>query len=249
MTLPKKRDIVPRCLVMPKKRIQRVEDDVREHPCYSVSEAAYYLGIPTSTLHTWITGVRYVSRGMQRKSKPLIEPADPKTGLLSFYNIVEAHILVSTRRRRIPMNRVRIAVEYVREKIGGRHPLATYKFATIGKSVFIHQLEGQTVDASRYGQPALGDVLDKYLRGIKRSKVDNLPIEIQPMRPKTLQPSPVVIDPYISSGKPVIKSTGIVASVVWQRASAGESIPDLAIDYGLDESEIAKVVRYFDATA
>src|SRR5712692_2189511 len=135
---------------MSRKRILRIVEDVREHPCYSVSEAADYLGIPKSTLQSWISG------SGNKKFKPLIIPADPKNSLLSFYNLVEAHVLVSTRRRDIPMPKVRTAVEYVREHIGGPHPLASYKFATSGKSIFVKKLEGKTVDATRFGQPALG---------------------------------------------------------------------------------------------
>jgi len=147
------------------------------------------------------------------------------------------------------MSRVRIAVEYLREKVGGPHPLASYELATNAKSVFVRKLEGMTVDASRYGQPALGDILDKYLRGIKRAKTDKMPIQIQPLTTGTLKLSPVVIDPYVSSGSPVIKGTGIVAKTVWKRAKGGESLRDLARDYELKLSEIETVIKYLDQAA
>lgn len=227
---------------MSRKRIVRVHGDVREHPRYSVNEAASYLDIPSSTLHSWI-------RDDGPKHRPLIYAVDPKQSLLSFYNLVEAHILVSTRRRKIPMPKVRIAVEYMHEKIGGKHPLATHKFATSGKSIFVEQLEGLTVDATRFGQPALGDILDKYLRGIRRAGIDKMPIEIRPLTLGTLKLSPVVINPFLSSGSPVIKGTGIVASTVWKRAKGGESLRDLADDYDLKLSEIQTVIKYFDEAA
>ena len=94
---------------MSRKRIVRVHGDVREHPRYSVNEAASYLDIPSSTLHSWI-------RDDGPKHRPLIYAVDPKQSLLSFYNLVEAHILVSTRRRKIPMPKVRIAVEYMHKR-------------------------------------------------------------------------------------------------------------------------------------
>lgn len=227
---------------MSRKRIVRVDGDVREHPRYSVNEAASYLDIAPTTLRRWIA-----DNGP--KCRPLIHTVDPDHSLLSFYNLVEAHILVSTRRRNIPMSKVRTAVEYVQEKIGGKHPLASYKFATSGKGIFIQQLEGKTVDATRYGQPALGDILDKYLRGIKRAGINRMPIEIRPLTLGTLKLSPVVINPFLSSGSPVIKGTGIVAATVWKRAKGGESLPDLADDYDLKLSEIQTVIKYFDAAA
>lgn len=227
---------------MSKKRIVRVGGDIREHPRYSVNEAAAILNIPTSTLRSWIT------KG-STKLGPLIVPVDEDNSLLSFFNLVEAHVLVSTRRRNIPMSRVRIAVEYMREKVGGPHPLASYELATDAKSIFVRKLEGMTVDASRFGQPALGEILDKYLRGIKRAKSDKMPVQVRPLTKRTLKLSPVIIDPYVSSGSPVIKGTGIVATTVWKRAKGGESLRDLARDYDLKLSEIETVVRYFDEAA
>jgi uncharacterized protein (DUF433 family) len=228
-----------RC-AMGRKRITRFSGDVREHPRYSVNEAASYLDIAPNTLHRWIAN--------DGKHRPLID-VDQEHGLLSFYNLVEAHVLVSTRRRKLPMPLVRIAVEYMQEKIGGAHPLATYKFATSGKSLFIQHLQGDTVDATRFGQAALGDILDKYLRGIRRGGIDKMPIEIRPLTQKTLRLSPVVINPFLSSGSPVINGTGIVAATVWKRAKGGESLPDLAEDYDLKLSEIQTVIQYFDAAA
>jgi uncharacterized protein (DUF433 family) len=128
----------------------------------------------------------------------------------------------------------------------------THEFATSGKDVFVQQVAGGlTVNASRYGQLAMRRILDMYLRTIKRSPEDNTPIEVQPFRKgrrgHRLMPSPVTINPLISSGRPVIEGTGIVASVVWKRAHAGEPLHELASDYGLKIDEVKKVVNYLDA--
>src|SRR5580698_10225078 len=113
-----------------RKRILRVGGDIREHPRYSVNEAAAILNIPPTTLHSWISSD-------STNHHPLITLVDEENSLLSFYNLVEAHVLVSTRRRKVPMSRVRIAVEYLQEKVGGPHPLASYQLATSEKSMFI----------------------------------------------------------------------------------------------------------------
>ena len=226
---------------MAKKKITRDRGDIREHPRYSVIEAASDLGISPSTLYSWI-----LPKG---NKAALIQLADTENTLLSFYNLVEVYVLLSTRRRGLPMSKVRTAVEYMNEKIGGKHPLATYRFATSGKGMFVRHLEGKTVDASRYGQPAIGDMLDKYLKGIKRGHGDKMPIEIRPLKAKTLKQSPVVINPYISSGSPIIKGTGIIASTLWKRAKGGEALDDLASDYDLKLSEVQKVIDYLDAVA
>jgi len=37
--------------------------DPRDIPAYSISEAAHYLGVPTSTLRSWFAGQAYAHRG------------------------------------------------------------------------------------------------------------------------------------------------------------------------------------------
>ncbi len=39
---------------MARKEVIRIGGDVREHPRYSVDEAAKYRGIPCSTRHSWV---------------------------------------------------------------------------------------------------------------------------------------------------------------------------------------------------
>ena len=70
-----------------------MKGDVRDHPRYSISEAALYLRIPTSTLMAWTRGQDYITGGVRRTFKPLIDLADSEHKLLSFYNLAEAHIV------------------------------------------------------------------------------------------------------------------------------------------------------------
>jgi hypothetical protein len=72
------------CL-MGRKRIVRISGDAREHPRYSVQEAAEYIHIPATTLKAWIRGQNYVDRktGKRKTFAAVIEAADPKNKLLS----------------------------------------------------------------------------------------------------------------------------------------------------------------------
>ena len=233
---------------MAKTKVRRESADIREHPSYSIPEAADYLGIPASTLKTWV-------RGYRRRGKwhpPMIRPADPRNGLLSFYNLVEAHILDAARRRNIPTRRLRIAVEWAYETLPGPHPLVTNDFALAGRRIFVEKLQGKTVEASRFGQIVsknMAPLLKKFLKTIMRDPDDDTPIEINTIRKTSTRVSPLSINPKICSGRPVVKGTDVLASILRHRASAGEPLSDLAIDYGLDEREIKKVVRYLGKAA
>jgi hypothetical protein len=41
---------------MPRKRLDRIQGDVREVPRCSIPEAAFYLRIPANTLRAWTLG-------------------------------------------------------------------------------------------------------------------------------------------------------------------------------------------------
>jgi uncharacterized protein (DUF433 family) len=57
------------------------------------------------------------------------------------------------------------------------------------------------------------------------------------------QPRWVVIDPYVSYGRPVLAGTGIPTAAIAERYKAGESIDDLVTDYGRERPEIEEAIR------
>ena len=244
---------------MARVKVRRTTEDIRELPSYSITEAAYYLGIPPSTLKTWFRGYRGPTG---RRHLPMLKPADGRRLLLSFYNLVEAQILEAARRRRVSTKRLRIAVEWANEYLPGPHPLLTHEFKTAGKRVFVQKLFEGTIEASRFGQivsEKMVPTLKKFLSSIVRGP-DDLPIELHPIRPsrrakKTeddkekrvyVLEGPLAINPKICSGRPVVKGTDVLASILRQRAHANESLSDLAKDYDLDSREIYKVIKYLD---
>jgi uncharacterized protein (DUF433 family) len=57
------------------------------------------------------------------------------------------------------------------------------------------------------------------------------------------QPRVVTMDPRIEFGRPVLKSSAVPTAVIADRYKAGESIADLAEDYGEDPLNIEEAVR------
>jgi uncharacterized protein (DUF433 family) len=225
---------------MPRKHLARLRGDVREFPRYSISEAALYARIPATTLHAWTRGQSYTTaRGRHRAFLPLIELVDQENKLLSFYNLVEAHVLRSTTEAGVPLRNVRKALEFIQEKIPGRHPLLTLDFEVSGKDMFIRHL-GQTINATKHGQLVMRRILDKYLKRIHRDDL-GLPIQIFPMHSRRL-----AIDPLFASGKPIVKDRGITASVLWARRQSGEKIPEIAKDYGLTTIEVKEAIEDYE---
>jgi uncharacterized protein (DUF433 family) len=52
--------------------------------------------------------------------------------------------------------------------------------------------------------------------------------------------------PGISSGRPTIAGTGVLATVVWQRARAGETLDVLADDYDVPKEQLEKAIEYVE---
>jgi len=225
---------------MPKRRPLRTKGDVREFPRYSISEAAFYVRIPFATLHAWTQGQDYIAQtGVHRTFKPLISLADKENKLLSFYNLVEAHILRATTERGVPFRNIRKALDYVHETIPGEHPLITHEFETSGKEVFIKHL-GATINATAHGQSAMREILSEYLTLIPRDG-QGLPLRVFPRNSTRL-----AIDPLFSSGKPIVRDRGITASVLWGRNRSGESEKRIAADYGLTELEVKEAIKDYE---
>jgi uncharacterized protein (DUF433 family) len=216
-------------------------DDPREVPLYSLNEAAVYLGIPASTLRSWIRGRTYPTQTGPRYFRPLIEAADSVQGRLSFANLAEAHILQATRDKKIPLPKVRSAIDYVQANIAGPHPLISADFHHFGKDLFIRQLEGDPINVSRAGQLGIRQILNELLERLERDKT-GYPIRIFPLRTEHL-----VLDVNVASGQPVVRGTRIPARVLWSRRVAGDSVSELASDYGITEGDVEEAIRHFDA--
>lgn len=224
---------------MARKHITRFGGEILNHPRYSIEEAACYLRIPASTLWRWTRGHRYTTkRGQRITSDPVIDLADKRYKLLSFNNLAEAHVLRCTRERNVPLKNVRLALDYVRQALpNDPHPLLSRDFRTYGQDVFIQHL-GHTVNATKHGQLAMRKLLGRYLQRLKRDAITGALLELYPIKTRHL-----AINPFISSGRPIVKGTGINAMVLRDRLKSGEPENDVADDYGLTIEEVKNAVK------
>ena len=55
---------------------------------------------------------------------------------------------------------------------------------------------------------------------------------------------PVVVDPALSFGRPVLTGAFVRTEVIEGRFQAGDSIADMAIDYGVSGSHIEEALRF-----
>jgi len=225
--------------------------DPRDLPSYNIMEAAHYLKIPLATLRAWVQG-RYYPVGNQGQKKffePVIVRPDKNLPLLSFINLIEAHILDAIRyKHNIRLPTVRRAINYLKRESNSKHPLADYWFQTDGVSLFI-ETYGNIINVSKEGQIEMEEVIRAYLHRVERDP-EGAAIRLYPFLSKRHpeeseeEPRLVVIDPLVSFGRPVLVGTGIPTSIIAERFTAGDSIDELADDYGRKEADIQEAIRY-----
>jgi uncharacterized protein (DUF433 family) len=222
--------------------------DPREIPTYSFSEASHLLKIPLVTLRSWVRGRHYPTTACgRRKYEPLIALPDSDLPLLSFINLMEAHVLDAIRYKdKLPLIGVRTAIKTLKEKYNSEHPLVEYEFQHDGVDLFT-EIEKNLVNVSRGGQFAIREIINASLRRIARDHKRS-PIALYPFLrryPQHMEEQKIVlIDPRISFGKSILVGVGVPTAVILDRNEAGESVTDLAKDYGCEAAEIKQAIEY-----
>ena len=222
---------------------------IYDEPAYAATEAAAILGLPAATLKAWCFGQTYTVRssGARKRFQPVIQAADIAAHLISFANLCELHILSAIRRHhRIPLPKVRESVEYVRSQLGRARPLIDRQFKTNGIDLFVEHAS-KLLNVSQRGQEAMRGEFEAALARIERDS-NGAPIRLFPFSRTSAasgeQPKAVVIDPQLSFGRPVLTRVAVPTSIIVDRFRAGDSMAEMADDYGVREAEIEEGLRF-----
>jgi len=225
-----------------------------EEPAYRISEAAAYLGISPTTLQSWTRGKKHGAA--RRVAQPIIKLASTSPPLLSFINLLEAHMVCAFRRKRIPFQKVRKALAYLNEKMPSPHPLVDHNFLTNGALDLVIQYLSSWIDVTgQQGQVGLLPLVRMYFERIERDS-KGLPLKLYPFLRRGRRSdlsgegsSRILIDPRISFGRPVLVGTGVPVEEIADRFQAGETTRDLATEYGVAPEEIEEAIRFQTAPA
>jgi uncharacterized protein (DUF433 family) len=219
--------------------------DLRNQPAYNLAESARYLRLPVATLRTWTLGRVYPTAKGSRQFRPLIRPARIQPPQLSFWNLIEAHVLRSFRSDHgVSLKALRQALDFAEKQLDIERLLLRKELCTDAGELFLERY-GELISLSASGQLAMRRLFEEHL---KRVEWDDwsFPIRLYPFLSFGLSTDerPIAIDPGISFSRPVIVRLGVSTAVLAERLDAGETIEDLAADYGLSEPEIEQAVLY-----
>lgn len=215
-------------------------EDPLELPVYTMADAARFLSIPPATVRAWTRGRSYPSNQGERYFEPLITS---RGGRLSFLNLVELHVLRALREvHEVKVESVRNALDYAERSYNIKRLLLNEELLAGGGNLFLDHYQ-QLVSISQHGQIAIRELLKRYLSRIDRNDA-RTPIRLYPMVTGLSDDRPVVIDPRISFGRPTLRGTGIRTNMITYRVDAGESIDEIAEDYGIERELVTEAVIY-----
>lgn len=220
-------------------------NDRRNKPAYGLAEAARYLKVPGATLRSWVAGRPYPTSRGGGQFKPLIHPPARKPPVLSFWNLVEAHVLRALRADHgVSIGAVRKALAYAENTLKIERLLLSKELGTEGGRIFL-QRYGELVDLSASGQMALRLVFEDHLKRVEWGEW-MFPIRLYPFTSSesTSAARPIAIDPAVAFGRPVLVRVGVTTSTIAERIDAGESASDVASDYDLQVNEVEEAVLY-----
>lgn len=218
--------------------------DARDLPRYSYPEAARATGVPATTIAAWVRGQQYTRKNDRGFFSPVI--ARPGEGRLSFFNLIEVHVLRSLRTKHaVKLEHVRRAVELAQKEHSIKKLLLSEQLRFDAGGLFLKQY-GELLQLTPAEHYTIREVLESYLDRI--DFYDGLPKDFSPI--ERLTPTArklILVSPLISFGRPIIKRLGITTRTIAERINAGESERSIIDDYGLHQDELREALAYESA--
>jgi uncharacterized protein (DUF433 family) len=220
------------------------KSDVRHQPAYTLAEAARYLKLPQATLRAWAVGRDYPVAEGQSRFRALIKPARSQPPLLSFFNLIEAHVLRALRTAHgVSIKALRDSIAYAERTLRIDRLLLREDLRTHGGKVLLDHY-GDLIELSASGQIAIRKALEDHLARVEWDEW-KFPVRLYPYPTAALDGRrPIAIDPHIAFGRPVLVAHGISTRAITERLDAGESVADLAADYDLSAADIEQAALY-----
>lgn len=218
--------------------------DIRHQGAYTLAEAARYLRLPQATLRTWVVGRAYPVAEGQGRFKALITPARPKPPLLSFFNLIEAHVLRALRTEHgVSIKALRDSIVFAERQLHVDRLLLREDLRTHGGKVLLDHY-GQLVELSNSGQIAIRKALEDHLARVEWDEW-KFPVRLYPYPTAAMDGRrPISIDAQVAFGRPVLVAQGVSTHAIAERLDAGESVDDLAADYDVTPADIEQAASF-----
>lgn len=219
---------------------------------YTRAEAARLLNMTPSRLRRWVNGYTYwlpapgFSKAKRRRP-PVINtdlPIIDDTVALSFLELMELRMVKAILDSGpISLQHLRAAAEVARGRFGTDHPFASLRVFTDGKAIFSAVSDDDAPDVVRWSQRDIdqviaGPIYEQFLKEIDYETVGKQKLASRWWPMGRLYP--IMLDPRVSFGAPVIAGTAVRTSVLARMAKhhAAKSAA-VAFEVQLEQAEAA----------
>lgn len=203
-------------------------------PLFTVSEAASHLGMPTSTLTSWVHE--------EIAGRPLVTTLDHRgrQPSIPFIGFAEAFVLQAAKRAGVPSRRIRPNVEAIRNEFPSiDHALASKRVYTDGAELLVmrdEDVSGAT-EVPRLKQRQLTETVRNQLRLITYGE-DGFARRLTLPKYGDLG---VLVDPLIATGRPLIGGARVKDIV--DRHSSGDTEQEISEAFGVPVEAVEAVVQ------
>ena len=219
---------------------------------YSRAEAARLLRLTPQRLGRWVLGYTYwLKAGTPRRThKPPVVHTDlpmiDGTVALSFLELMELRVVKAFVGKGVPLQRVRVAAQRIADLFQTTHPFAHQRVYTDREQIYVAlsdvgiepdllQVTGQHASS----QLIAGGIFDRYLEETDFEETTALAGRWFPLGRQV----PIVLDPHIAFGAPVIAGTGIRTDVLSLYA-AGNPPPAVARAFELELPRVQAAIDF-----
>ncbi len=240
MPLSKRRDVVPNLVGV---------------GIYTRAEAARLLGLSPGRVASWVRGYRY-TWGPKERRKHGRQPAVIQTDLpivdstiaISFLELMELKVVRRFRNEGIPLQTVRVAWQHAARAFDTQHPFADRRVFTDRGKIFmaveddrqkVPQLVLEISSRQRPFQLVAGPIFAESLQEVEFDDKTNLVTQWWPLG----RDVPIVLDPRIAFGAPVVAGTRIPTSTL-ALYTIGNSVPAVADAFSLEPSQVDAAVGF-----
>ncbi len=220
---------------------------------YSRAEAARLLHLTPQRLGRWVRGYTYwlkSGEAPRRTQQPPVVHTDlPTIGgalALSFLELMELRVVKAFVTKGVPLQRVRVAARRIADLYGTAHPFAHRRVYTDREQIFVAG-HGESVEPDLLqvtgrrgaGQLVAGGIFDRYVEEIDFEASTALAERWFPLG----RDVPIVLDPRIAFGAPVIVGTRIRTEILALYAT-GNAVATIARAFELEARHVRAALHF-----
>lgn len=224
-----------------------------DRPLYTIAEAARVVDVHPSTMTTWARGYRRTWPDRPPVvGAPIItsvEPVGRGSPIIPFIGAAEALVVAAVRRRGVPLQRVRPALEVLISEIGVEHALASRRLFTDGAEILFDY--GTRCRDTEVGHAAMQLVIVRNGQGVFAGAIADYLERIdyatdgfaELIRVPPFDGGEIVADPHRSSGAPIFARGGARVIDALELFRSGESPRTVSEEFGMPEEHLWDVLR------